>query len=143
MKATNHKKHNQKVSCMVSRTPHDSKESGLATRTTISLLFILIFMLSGCAKCISTETTTVQVKITDEYHRSMYVIPVYNGKTTTMVTHPAEYRITVEYDGSEYVISGRDVYDKYSDKVGEYTNGTLETKTYDNGMIKYNIIDLE
>ena len=85
MKAINHKKHNQKVLCMV------------------SVLFILIFTLSGCAKCISTETTTVQVKITDEYHRSMYVIPVYNGKTTTLVTHPAEYRITVEYDGIEYV----------------------------------------
>jgi lipoprotein len=125
MKAINHKKHNQKVLCMV------------------SVLFILIFTLSGCAKCISTETTTVQVKITDEYHRSMYVIPVYNGKTTTLVTHPAEYRITVEYDGIEYVISGRDVYDKYSDKVGEYTNGTLETKTYDNGIIDYDIIELE
>lgn len=125
MKAINHKKHNQKVLCMV------------------SVLFILIFTLSGCAKCISTETTTVQVKITDEYHRAMYVIPVYNGKTTTLVTHPAEYRITVEYDGIEYVISGRDVYDKYSDKVGEYTNGTLETKTYDNGMIEYDIIGLD
>ena len=125
MKAINHKKHNQKVLCMV------------------SVLFILIFTLSGCAKCISTETTTVQVKITDEYHRSMYVIPVYNGKTTTLVTHPAEYRITVEYDGIEYVISGRDVYDKYSDKVGEYTNGPLETKTYDNGIIDYDIIELE
>lgn len=125
MKSINHKKHNRKVLCMV------------------SVLFILIFTLSGCAKCISTETTTVQVKITDEYHRSMYVIPVYNEKTTTLVTHPAEYRITVEYDGIEYVISGRDVYDKYSDKVGEYTNGTLETKTYDNGMIEYDIIDLE
>lgn len=125
MKATNHKKHNQKVLCMV------------------SVLFILIFMLSGCAKCISTETTTVQVKITDEYHRAMYVIPVYNGKITTLVTYPAEYRISVEYDGIEYVISGRDVYDKYSDKVGEYTNGTLETKTYDNGMIEYDIIGLE
>ena len=120
MKAINHKKHNQKVLCMV------------------SVLFILIFTLSGCAKCISTEITTVQVKITDEYHRSMYVIPVYNGKTTTLVTHPAEYRITIEY-----VISGRDVYDKYSDKVGEYTNGTLETKTYDNGIIEYDIIDLD
>lgn len=64
-------------------------------------------------------------------------------KTTTLVTHPAEYRITVEYDGIEYVISGRDVYDKYSDKVGEYTNGTLETKTYDNGIIDYDIIELE
>lgn len=125
MKAINHKKHNQKVLCMV------------------SVLFILIFTLSGCAKCISTETTTVQVKITDEYHSSMYVIPIWNGTTTTLITHPEECRITVEYDGIEYVISGRDVYDKYFDKVGEYTNGTLETKTYDNGMIEYNIIGLD
>lgn len=33
-----------------------------------SLVIMLMFasMLIGCAKCISTETSTVQVKVTDE-----------------------------------------------------------------------------
>lgn len=107
------------------------------------LILILAFSLVGCSKCIGTETSTVQVRITDEYHRAMYITSGFNGKTTTMITHPAVYRITVEYNGVEYDISGSDTYNKYSDKIGEYTNGTLQTKKYDNGTVRYNIIELE
>lgn len=113
------------------------------TLTILLAMLIVTFSLVGCAKCISTETSTVQVKITDEYHRAMYITPVFNGKTTTMITHPAVYRITVEYDGVEYDISGSDTYNKYSDKIGEYTNGTLQTKKYDDGSVRYDIIELE
>lgn len=73
----------------------------------------------------------------------MYITPVFNGKTTTMITHPAVYRITVEYNGVEYDISGSDTYNKYSEKIGEYTNGTLQTKKYDDGTVRYNIVELE
>lgn len=113
------------------------------TLTILLAMLILTFSLVGCAKCISTETSIVQVQITDEYHRAMYITPVFNGKTTTMITHPAVYRITVEYDGVEYDISGSDTYNKYSDKIGEYTNGTLQTKKYDDGSVRYDIIELE
>lgn len=106
-------------------------------------MLILTFSLTGCAKCISTETSTVQVQITGEYHKAMYITPVFNEKTTTMITHPAVYRITVEYNGVEYDISGSDTYNKYSDKIGEYTNGTLQTKKYDGGTVRYNIVELE
>lgn len=113
------------------------------TLTILLAMLIVTFSLVGCAKCISTETSTVQVKITDKYHRAMYITPVFNGKTTTMITHPAVYRITVEYDGVEYDISGSDTYNKYSVKIGEYTNGTLQTKKYDDGSVRYDIIELE
>ena len=79
----------------------------------------------------------------DEYHRGLYVIPVRVGKVTTMQTHPAVNRITVEYNGIEYSVNGRDTYENYKDKVGEYTNGILETRTYDNGTVKYDILSLE
>lgn len=36
-------------------------------------MLILTFSLTGCAKCISTETSTVQVQITGEYHKAMYI----------------------------------------------------------------------
>lgn len=72
----------------------------------------------------------------------MYITPVFNGKTTTMITHPAVYRITVEYNGVEYDISGSNTYNKYSDKIGEYVDGILETKKYDDGTVRYNIVDL-
>lgn len=107
------------------------------TLTILLTMLILTFSLVGCAKCISTETSTVQVKITDEYHRGV------RFSAATKTTRPAVYRITVEYDGVEYDISGSDTYNKYSDKVGEYTSGTLQTKKYDDGSVKYDIIELE
>lgn len=111
------------------------------------LLILLTFMLAlvGCAKCISTETSTVQVKVTDKYHRAAYTTMRYNPATKTMLpqSHPAVHRITVEYHGVEYSISGSDTYRKYSTKIGEYVNGTLETKKYDDGAIKYRIISLQ
>ena len=58
-------------------------------------------------------------------------------------SHPAVYRITVEYNSVEYDISDSDTYNKYSDKIGEYVDGILETKKYDDGTVRYNIVDLE
>lgn len=111
----------------------------------IILTFILIFAFTGCAKCISTETFTAQVKIVDEYYREAYTTMYYSPSTKTMLPQPhsAIYRITVEYDGIKYGVLGRDTYNKYSDKVGEYTNGLLRIKKYDDGTVKYDVIGLE
>ena len=73
----------------------------------------------------------------------MYITPVRAGKVTLMITHPAVYQITVEYNGVEYTISGSDTYNKYKDKVGQTTMETLEICTYDDGTVKYDIIELE
>ena len=102
-----------------------------------------MFSLVGCEKLVSTECENVEVNIVDEYHRGMYVTPVFNGKTTTMITHPAVYRITVEYNGVEYTISGSDTYNKYKEKVGQIAIGTLQIRTYDDGTVKYDITALE
>lgn len=108
----------------------------------LAFLFI-IFSLCGCAKCINAETTEVEVKITDEYHRWSYMTPIKARKVTTFITHPAVYRITVQYNGNEYTINGKDTYDLYKDKIGETATGILETKTYDDESMKYNIISLK
>ena len=97
------------------------------------LPLLFVFVLTGCAKCISTETSTA--------HTTMY----YNPAACTYYTlrDPAVYEITVEYDGRKYEFSGRDTYDKYSKRIGEYINGTLRTKKYDNGKTIRYIVDLE
>ena len=81
---------------------------------SIAMMFIFVFSLVGCAKCISTETSTVQVKIIDEYHRAAYTTMYYSPATKTMKpqSHPAVYRITVEYNGVEYNISDSNTYNK-------------------------------
>lgn len=114
-------------------------------KKVISILAImcLMFSLVGCAKCISTEYENVEVNIVDEYHRGMYTTPMRVGKVTTIQTHPAVYRITVEYNDVEYTISGSDTYNKYKDKVGQTTIGTLEIRTYDDGSVRYDITSLD
>lgn len=109
----------------------------------LPLLFACV--LTGCAKCISTETSTVKVKVTDEYYKAAHTTMFYNPAAHTYQTlrHPAVYEITVEYDGRKYEFSGRDTYDKYSKRIGEYVNGTLRTKKYDNGKTICYIVDLE
>ena len=102
-----------------------------------------MFSLTGCAKLVNTEYKNVEVEIVDEYHRGMYITPIFNGKTTIMITHPAIYQITVRYNNVEYDISSRDTYEKYCDKVGQLIVGVLEIRTYDNGTVKCEIVDLE
>ena len=104
---------------------------------------MLLFSLTGCAKCISTETSIVQVKVVDKYYRVEHRTPVYNGKTIMWVNSPAVYSITVEYEDNQYTVSGGATYNKYSNRIGEYVNGTLQIRKYDNGSVKCKIVGLE
>ena len=103
----------------------------------------MIFSLTGCAKLVNTECENVEVIIVDKYYREMYMTPVFSGNTLTMITHPAVYRVTVEYNGIEYTIIGSDTYNKYKEKIGQTAIGTLEIRTYDDGTVKYDLTELE
>lgn len=109
----------------------------------LAILMMLIFILTGCAKYVSVETSTVQVTIVDRHHSNMYITPMSTGKTTIMVTHPEEYKITVEYNGSKYIVSGQETYDKYKDKIGKSTDAELTTYKYTDGSTKYYISELK
>ena len=109
----------------------------------VLLLVAIIFSTVGCAKCVGVEYESVEVTVVDEYHRGVFLTPIITGKVTTFVTHPAVYRITVEYDGAEYTVNGSDTYYDYKDKIGQIVIGELEIATYDDGSVKYNIVGLE
>ena len=111
--------------------------------SSILLVLCLAFVLTGCAKCINTEYKSVEVRIVDKFYQGARVIPVSTGKTITIHAIPPVYRITVEYNGVEYTISGSDTYNKYKDMVGQTTTGTLEICTYDDGSVRYDITSLE
>lgn len=107
----------------------------------LCLLSSVIF--TGCKKLVSTEQTTVKVEVVDSYHRAGYNTLVWTGKVHTVVRHPAVWRITIEYEDVEYTISGSDTYNKYKERIGDIVNGTLVTRTYDDGSVSYDIVDLE
>lgn len=112
---------------------------------TIMTIVFLIFSLVGCAKLVSTEYENVEVKITDVYYKPSYTTTTYNValKMPMVQSHPAVYRITVEYNNIEYTISDSDTYNKYTDKVEQTVVGTLRIRTYDDGTVKYDITELE
>lgn len=109
----------------------------------VLLIAVLVFVLVGCAKCVSTEYENVEVTIVDKHHSAMWLQPMIVGKVTTFITHPAVWEITVEYNGVEYTIEDEDTYNKYEDKIGQTTIGELEIKTYDDGTVEYDIVSLE
>lgn len=111
----------------------------------LSSLLILMMIMTGCAQCINTETETVSVTVVDSYYCSSYITMQYNPatKTSIPITYPAVYKIMVEYENTRYTVTGQKTYEVYAEKIGETTNGTLETKTYDNGTVKHRITELE
>ena len=102
-----------------------------------------ILILNGCTKVVSTEENHVQVKIVDESYEPEDVLQMYTGNGWQTMIESAEYNIFVEYEGEQYRINDKDASEKYSDKIGEYTNGTLRTKKYDEGSEQYEIIGLD
>lgn len=105
--------------------------------TMICLCFI------GCAKCIGTETNVEQVEVIDTYHRSAWIQPLVSGKVHTFIHHPAVYQVIVSYNDVEYRVGGKEIYDKYKDRVGETVNATIEKNSYDDRTVKYSVTALE
>ena len=85
----------------------------------------------------------MDVIIVDAYHRGSYTTPMRIGNVTSVRVHPAVHRVSVKYNGVVYTINGRDTYNRYKDREGETVKGTLEIRTYDDGTVSYDIIELE
>ena len=106
------------------------------------VLIIMIVSMIGCTKLVETEYETVEVKIIGEYYRAAWYQPIIAGKVHSIIFHPAQYCITVEYDGEEHIINDRQTYDAYKDKINETVDATLEVRLYDDGTTRYDIISL-
>lgn len=112
-------------------------------RILITLCFVITLI--GCAECISTETTEVQVIVKSEYYKPTSSTVMYNPmlKMPMIQSEPEEYEITVEYNGIEYKFTDENTYNRYKDKIGETVIGVLETRKYDDGTIKNKIIEIK
>lgn len=108
----------------------------------IAALLIAMSSFTACAKVISTKEEVVQVKIVDEYYKAAWSQPVRIGKVMSAIYHPAQYVITVEYNGVTYDINDREAYNLYKTSIGEYAEGFLITTTYDDGTVKYDVTAL-
>lgn len=110
---------------------------------SIIAIMCLIFALTGCTQCISTEYENVEVNIVDKYYEESETEYYLIGSIIGTNEIPEIYEITVEYNNVEYTISGSDTYNKYKDKVGQTAIGTLQIRTYDDGSVRYDITELQ
>lgn len=110
---------------------------------SLVITIVMMFSLSGCGKLTSTKYKEVEVTIVGEYYQAEYNELLYEEKTFVRRTVPAIYEIIVKYDGIEYLIDNKDTYDKYKDSIGQTTIGTLEIQTYDDGMVRMGIKELQ
>lgn len=99
-------------------------------------LFFTVTFLTSCAKLVSEKYVDVEATITDTYYKPSYIIPMRTGKITTFVTHPAVYRVTIEYEGIEYNISGSNFYNEHKHRVGESVKVVCHKRYYDDGTIR-------
>lgn len=111
-------------------------------RITMVAMVVLAIILTGCAKCVRTETT-VQVEVVDTYYQKSYVQPIVVAGHCSMIVYPESYGIMVEYEGREYMIEGEDTYRKCSGRIGESVDATLETKTYSDGSKEQQIAEIK
>ncbi len=112
----------------------------------ICMVIIITITSVGCAKVISTEHKTVQVKITDLYYKPEEVVKnvtnINGKKKTNYTTKRAEYKVTVEYNVTKYNFKDKKYYYKAENKESQNINGMLEIKTYDDKTSKEEIIDI-
>lgn len=109
----------------------------------VASLLIGLSTLTGCTKCIKETTEPVKVKIVNEYYDPGKIRVVgYSGSMPIMKNKPAEYEITVEYDGVDYSFHSESTYRKYHGRVGEMIQGTLVTREYDDGTSKSRIVSI-
>lgn len=98
------------------------------------LLVLFSILLTGCAKLISTESEVVEAEVIYTYHRGVMILPQTVGKTTMLVTYPARYEVTVQYNDIETTISSQELYEQV--KIGDKVSCNLITKYYDNNLIE-------
>ena len=100
-------------------------------------LLIGLSTLTGCTKCIKETTEPVKVKIVNEYYDPGTIrVAGYSDGRPIMKNKPAEYEITVEYDGVDYSFNSESVYRKYHGRIGQTVSAVLVTKTYDDGEVR-------
>ena len=108
-----------------------------------AICFCIYLLLKTRPKVVNVKETIASVKIIDSYYRAAYSTPMRIGKVTTFTHNPAIYHIHVDYNGINYIISGFETYNAYKDRIGEIVDAIVETRTFSNGSVSYDILSIK
>lgn len=91
----------------------------------LSLIAFVVSIIGQKICAIDIQLATVQVEIVGQNHIR------------------GTYHTHVEYNDQTYHLEGKDIYDKYIDKVGRHVAGTLKTTVYVDGSEHKEIVELQ
>lgn len=106
------------------------------------MLFVIglvsIFFIFIAPREINRETEIVKAEVIKVNYRSAYLTPQYNAatKTSTLVTHPADYDVDIKYNDVTYRLDSFEAYKKCKGLVGETIECEYITVYYNNGSKK-------
>ena len=103
---------------------------------SIVLIAIMLLCMVSCAELINTETQEVDAVITDVYYKGAWVQPISTGKSIIMVTHPAQYKVTFEYEDVTLTVDNKKLYDFCKDNIGATARCNLIIDSYDDGTVR-------
>lgn len=125
-------------------------ESGSATlHQGLGLLFIIIIL--SCLVIVTnpdilpSEVLTVEVPVTivDSYRKEGSLRPIYTGTSTIWSKGSDRYEIVVDYEGERYVLTSKETYYSFFDKVGEPVIGILQMIVFSDGTTTQRVIELK
>lgn len=109
----------------------------------IFAILLITFSLSACAEIISRENIEIEATVVDVNYRSSWLQPVFNGKTYTYISHPAEYITYLKYDGILFRIEGEEIYDYCKENIGKVAICDMQINYFDDGSITRTITNLK
>lgn len=102
----------------------------------------ILVMFTGCAKVVSTEEYKATVTVVDVHYTPVRIYPVKVGKVNMMQTIPADYDVTVEYNGVEYDLDSASAYNIAKENVGKIVMANIKKTRYDDGTVKFSVSGL-
>lgn len=109
-------------------------------RKLLVLLSVIIICLTfvGCAEITNTTVEVVEAEIIHTYYDESNVRMIWTGKSYLYNTDPADYEITVSYDGLEKTFDDEEFFNECGGlkSEGKKVELNLVTDYYDNGNIR-------
>lgn len=105
------------------------------------IIMIMMISIVGCDKIKTKEIQSIEVNVEEVYHANAYSTPMIVNNVIMMTSHPATYKVYFEYNGYEFHVNKKEVYDycknknKVKIKVYKYT--------YEDNEIEYEFYDLK
>lgn len=105
------------------------------------IIMIMMINMVGCDKIKTKEIQSIEVNVEEVYHSNAYSTPMIVNNVIMMASHPATYKVYFEYNGYEFHVNKKEVYDycKNKDKV----KIKVYKYTYEDNEIEYEFYDLK